>query len=237
MLSTAGVSLLSLLGILTLILKDRTLEKGLVLIVAFSAGAMMGGAFLHLIPEALDIGNRYTFHYVLVGFIAFFLIEKVLRWRHCHKTECEVHSFAMMNLLGDSVHNFLDGLAIAAGYIAGIDVGISTTIAVIFHEIPQEIGDFAILVYGGFRKVTALAVNFLSAVTAIIGGVIGYLLAGNSLFLPFLLPFTAGGFIYIAATDLMPELIRGENQIKSIENFFAFLSGILIMLMLKQFTQ
>ncbi len=235
-LTTVGVSLISLVGILTLTLREKTLEKSLILLVAFSAGALMGGAFLHLIPEALEIGNGMTFEYVLGGFITFFLIEKVLRWRHCHDSGCEVHSFAMMNLFGDSVHNFLDGLAIAAGYIAGIETGISVTIAIIFHEIPQEIGDFAVLIYGGFRKITALAVNFMSAITAVAGGVLGFLLSGNPRFLPFLLPFTAGGFIYVSASDLLPELIKEENLRKSFINFLAFILGVTVMLLLRHFS-
>lgn len=232
-LTTVGVSLISLAGILTLILREKTLEKSLIILVAFSAGALMGGAFLHLIPETIEIGDGLTFEYVLIGFIVFFLIEKVLRWRHCHESGCEVHSFALMNLFGDSVHNFLDGLAIAAGFTAGVETGISVTMAIIFHEIPQEIGDFAVLIFGGFRKITALAVNFISAITAVVGGVVGFLMSGHPLFLPFLLPFTAGGFIYVSASDLLPEIIREEDQKKSFINFLAFLSGVMMMLALK----
>ena len=188
----------------------------------------MGGAFLHLIPEAVEEFESFNiFLYVLVGFILFFLVEKLLHWRHCHKQHCSVHTFAYMNLVGDCVHNFIDGLIIAAGFITNIHLGIVTTLAVALHEIPQEIGDFGVLVYGGFKKTRALFLNFICALTAILGGIIGYFISAN--ITEFLLPFASGGFIYIAATDLIPE-IKKEVNIKSwIITFLVFLMGILIM--------
>ncbi|MBD3249438.1 hypothetical protein GF336_05315 [Candidatus Woesearchaeota archaeon] len=141
------------------------------------------------------------------------MIEKFLHWHHCHKGKCDIHTFTYMNLIGDGVHNFIDGLIIAASFSVDISFGVITTIAVIAHEIPQEIGDFGVLVYGGFGRLKALAFNFLSAVTAIIGAVIGYLISGSvEGFVPFLLPFAAGGFIYIAASDLVPELHKESDN-------------------------
>ena len=188
----------------------------------------MGGAFLHLIPEAVEEFESFNiFLYVLVGFILFFLVEKLLHWRHCHKQKCSVHTFAYMNLVGDGIHNFIDGLIIAAGFITNTHLGIVTTLAVALHEIPQEIGDFGVLIYGGFKKTSALFLNFVCALTAILGGVFGYFISAN--ITEFLLPFAAGGFIYIAATDLIPE-IKKEINIKSwIITFLVFLIGILIM--------
>jgi len=228
--STLIVSLISLIGIVTLSIKERMLQKILLMLVSLSAGALMGGAFLHLIPEAISNSMATnTFIYILVGFLVFFLIEKILHWRHCHMEKCEVHTFAYMNLFGDSVHNFIDGLIIAASFVADINLGIVATFAVAIHEIPQEMGDFGVLIYGGFKKTKALLMNFATALLAIAGGVSGYLLSSyTSSFVIFLLPFAAGGFIYIAASDLIPELRKETSLTKSMLNFVVFIIGILI---------
>jgi len=233
--STFLVSIIAFIGILTLLLKERLFEKILLGFVALSAGALLGGAFLHLIPEAIEqFTSQNTFFYVLAGFALFFLIEKLLHWRHCHKGKCPVHTFAYMNLFGETIHNFIDGLIIAASYIVSIPLGIATTIAVALHEIPQELGDFGVLVYGGFGKVNALILNFIIALTAIIGGIFGYFLSGYvEGYAMFLLPFAAGGFIYISASDLIPEIRKEINLKKSIITFSVFILGILIMLLLK----
>ena len=228
-LSTLFVSLLSFVGILTLLMKKRVLEKILLSLVALSAGALMGGAFLHLIPEALE-SSANVFIYVLFGFILFFLVEKVLHWRHCHNEKCEIHSFAYMSLFGDGVHNFIDGLIIAASFVADIGLGIVTVFAIVLHEVPQEIGDFGVLLYAGFNKKKALFLNFLTALTALFGGVLGYFLVGYfENFLGFLLGFAAGGFIYIAASDLIPEIRKEAKFSKLVSNFSIFLAGIIIM--------
>lgn len=230
-LSTFLVSLISFIGVLTLSIKQKILNKILLHLVSLSAGALMGGAFLHLLPESIEESkNLNVFLYVLVGFIIFFLIEKLLHWRHCHKQNCSIHTFAYMNLVGDCIHNIIDGLIIAAGFITNIQLGIVTTLAVAMHEIPQEIGDFGVLVYGGFKKTKAVFLNFVCALTAILGGILGYLLSGNiASSSMFLLPFAAGGFIYIAASDLIPE-IKKEINVKSWTiTFLVFLLGILIM--------
>jgi len=230
-LATIVVSLLSFIGIITLSLKDQKLNKILLFLIGLSAGTLMGGAFLHLLPEAVE-GNPglEVFILVLVGFITFFIIEKVLHWRHCHKGECEVHTFTYMNLIGDSIHNFIDGLIIAASFITSIPLGITTTIAISTHEIPQEIGDFGVLIYGGFSKKKALLLNFLIALTAVLGGLIGYLISNliENMVL-YILPFAAGGFIYIAATDLIPEIKKELNMKKYMATLLVFILGILIM--------
>lgn len=234
-LSTFIISLIAFVGILTLSIKQNFLEKILLILVSLSAGVLIGGAFLHLIPEAIEkFPNSPIFLYVLIGISIFFLIEKLLHWRHCHKINCKIHSFVYMNLFGDSIHNFIDGLIIAASFTANTNLGIITTFAVMLHEIPQEIGDFGVLVYGGFNKYKALFLNFLTALTAIAGGIIGYILANYvSSSTMFLLPFAAGGFIYIAASDLMPELRKETNLKKIILNFLVFLLGILLMVIVK----
>lgn len=204
------VSIASLVGIVTLSLKDRSLRRVLLYLVSFSAGTMLGGAFFHLLPEAAEGGFTATLSFaVLFGISLSFTLEKVIHWRHCHVPtgEGHPHSFAYMNLFGDFVHNFIDGLIIAAGYIASIQVGIATTIAVLLHEIPQEIGDFGVLLHGGFSKRKAIAYNFLTALSAVLGAAVAVVasvvIAGMGVFL---LGLAAGGFIYIALTDLVPEL-------------------------------
>ncbi|MCX6819488.1 MAG: ZIP family metal transporter [Candidatus Aenigmarchaeota archaeon] len=234
LLSTFLVSIISFIGILTFVIKERLLERLLLILVSLAAGALMGGAFLHLIPEATEFGSNIVFVYILVGFAVFFLIEKILHWRHCHKEKCPEHTFVYMNLIGDGVHNFIDGLIIAASFVTDFNLGIVTTLAVALHEIPQELGDFGVLVYGGFKKMRALFMNFLSAVTAIAGGIIGYFIAGYSTsFLMFVLPFAAGGFIYIAAADLIPEIRKEASLKKSLLNFSVFVLGVLIIYALK----
>ncbi|MBS3121783.1 ZIP family metal transporter [Candidatus Woesearchaeota archaeon] len=235
LLSTLIISALSLVGIFTLSLKEKQLNKTIMLLVSLSAGGLIGGAFLHLMPEAIEKVKESNeniltvFIFLLLGLCLFFLIEKILHWRHCHDGKCEIHTFAYMNLVGDCIHNFIDGLIIAASFVVSIPLGITTSLAIILHEIPQEIGDFGVLIHGGFSKTKALLLNFITAITAIIGGVLGYFLSeyiGYSL--TFLLPFAAGGFVYIAASDLIPE-IRKEVLLKNyLLNFGVFLLGILL---------
>lgn len=236
--STLIISLLSLAGVFTLALKEKVLNQVLLLLVGFSAGALAGGAFLHLLPESLEeLKAGETFVYALTGFTLFFLLERIFYWRHCHEGHCDIHAFSYLNLFGDGLHNFIDGLVIAASFIGGIPLGIATSIAVASHEIPQEIGDFGVLVYGGFSKGRALFYNLLSALMAVAGGVIGYFLATiiSGLSAP-LLPLTAGGFIYIAASDLIPELHKEKNANKSNLAFVLFILGILFMWGMKQLT-
>lgn len=235
LLSTISMSLISFIGITALSLKERYVKILVPILVALSAGALIGGAFFHLIPESIAFFQiEKAFIYMLTGFVLFFIIEHYLNWRHCHYEECETHTFAHMNLFGEAIHNFIDGLVISAAFIASIPVGISTTIAVAVHEIPQEFGDFGVLIHGGFKKNKALFYNFLASLTAILGGIIGYFFSSiTSLSLSILLPIAAGGFIYVGASDLVPE-IRKETQIKkSTTNLIVFICGIAIMYLLK----
>ena len=235
LISTITITLIAFIGIFTLAINENILKKILLILVSLSAGALMGGAFLHLIPESIQEANGADiFIVVLVGFIIFFIIEKILHWRHCHDGKCDVHTFHYMNLIGDSIHNFIDGLIIAAGFIVSIPLGFTTTVAIVAHEIPQEIGDFGVLIYGGFEKKKAIILNFLVASTIVIGGVVGYFLSNlieKSVYI--LLAFAAGGFIYIAATDLIPEIKKEVNIKKSITTMFIFILGILIMWLIK----
>ncbi len=230
------VSVVSFIGIVALSFKGEKLRHILLSLVSFSAGALFGDVFLHLLPEAAVNGLTVaTSLSVLTGIVAFFIIEKVINWRHCHfpPTHDHIHPFALMNLLGDAVHNFIDGMIIAASYLASIPVGVATTMAVILHEIPQEIGDFGVLIHGGFPVRKALTFNFLTALTAVLGTAVALAL---STFLPnltaFLLPFAAGGFVYIAGSDLIPELHKERKLSNSFWQLVAFLFGIGIMMAL-----
>jgi zinc and cadmium transporter len=229
--ATTIVSLLSFVGVVALALKEKTLNKIILILVAFAAGALLGGAFFHLLPEALEISlNLNIFVSLLVGFCMFFILEKALYWRHCHDEKCEVHVFTYLSLIGGGIHNFIDGLVIVAAFVVNTSVGIAATLAVISHELPQELGDFGTLVYGGFTKKKALAYNFLSAVLAVFGAVVGYFVASQIAgFALYLLPFAAGGFIYIASSDLIPELHKETNKKRSLISFIFFLVGLAVM--------
>jgi len=230
------VSFISLIGILSLLLGQKRLDKVILSLVGFGAGGLIGGAFLHLLPETLEkTGDFLTpFINVIVGFIIFFILEKYLHWRHCHKGKCDIHAFTYLNLVGDAIHNFIDGLIIGVSFYADIKLGFAATAAIILHEIPQELGDFGVLVYGGFSKTKALFFNFLSALTAVVGTIIGYLFAsGVGSFSNLLLPIAAGGFIYIASCDLIPELHKQPNIKEATFSMLFFILGIILMLGLK----
>jgi len=228
------ISAISFIGVISLAFKADTLERIVLCLVGFAAGALIGGAFLHLLPETVERSTSMSVFLALsFGFLLFFLLEKLI-WRHCHKGACEIHPFAYVNLIGDGVHNFIDGLVIAASFLSGVELGIATSLAVAFHEVPQEIGDFGVLVYGGLEKSKALVLNFLTALTAVIGGIVGYYLSsyvGGAIV--YILPFTAGGFIYIAASDLVPELHKERDLRKSSASFGFFLLGYSFMLFVK----
>jgi zinc and cadmium transporter len=234
-LSVLLISLISFIGLLTLAINTKKLQKILLYLISFSAGALLGDAFLHLLPEIVE-KNTFTLSislYTLLGIAIFFVLEKFIHWQHCHLHLTEknhVHPFAYTNLLGDVLHNFIDGIIIAASYLISIPVGIATTFAVAIHEIPQEIGDFGVLLHGGFSKSKALLLNFASALAALIGAVITLLIGASIENLEsILIPIAAGGFIYIAASDLIPEIHKTTNIKKSIIQLIAFLLGIATM--------
>ncbi len=225
------VSLVSLAGVFTLSLGRARLERMIFLLVSFAVGAMLSGALLHLIPRAYEqledgalIGSL-----VLAGVLGFFVMEKFLHWRHHHgmpteegaelshshghRHAGEIAPFATMNLVGDAIHNLIDGMIVAAAYLVSIPAGIVTTVAVMLHEIPQEIGDFGVLVYGGYSPKKALLYNFLSGLVGVVGAIIA-LIIGSRVdgFADYLLPITAGAFIYIAGSDLIPELNQRHSN-------------------------
>lgn len=209
------------------------MQKLLFLLVGFAAGALLGDVFIHLLPEISENGfGINSAFYILSGIIAFFVLEKVVRWHHCHNSEgtCHEHKhLATMNLVGDGFHNLIDGMIIAGSYLAGMQIGIATTIAVLLHEIPQEIGDFAVLLHSGMKKGKALLLNFASGLIALIGAGIVFALSSLTSILTFIVPFTAGGFLYIAVADLLPELHKKNTVKSSIMQLFVIVLGIAVM--------
>ncbi|MBU1124693.1 MAG: ZIP family metal transporter [Candidatus Omnitrophica bacterium] len=236
-LATSLVSVISLIGIVTLLIKEKLLKGILFVLVGFSAGALIGSVFFHLLPEAFARTPSLNVSYgVIAGMIAFFLLERYFHWRHCHNGVCDVHAFTYLNLAGDGLHNFIDGMVIAASFVISSKLGVATTLAIILHEIPQELGDFGVLLYGGFSKKKALLCNFLSALMAMGGAVAGYFIAEvNSGFVQFILPMTAGGFLYIAMSDLIPEIHKEPDPRRVGAAFAAFLTGLVLMVLTKQF--
>lgn len=230
------VSLISLIGAVALVLSDKLLKKIILFLVAFAAGGLIGGAFLEIIPEGMEYVKDPTqlFLYVILGFLFFFILEKYLHWRHCHNAECTIHMFTYLNIVGDAVHNFSDGLIIGAIFMVDIRVGIATTLAIVFHEIPHELGNFMVLVYGGFSKLKALLFNFISALFAMAGTIVGFYFASAITgFAAVLLPMAAGGFIYIAACDLIPELHKETDIRKSALTLLSFALGLGLMYVIK----
>ncbi len=232
--SVTAVSLVSFIGVLFVGLKEAFIQRILMVLVGFSSGSLIGAAFIDLLPEALEETGEVMFYYVIVGIVFFFAMEKFLYWRHCHDGKCEVHMFAYLNLIGDGVHNFIDGITIAASFLVSSPLGFAITLAVVFHEIPQELGDFGVLIYSGFGKKKALTYNFICALTAVGGSLVTYYLASSIQGVAHaLVPFAAGGFIYIAATDLMPELHKRTQGKESLIQLLTIITGIGLMYALK----
>lgn len=205
--------------------------------VSFSAGAMLGDVFIHLLPElAEETGlDLTTSLYILLGIILFFVLEKVVHWRHCHMTASEdhVHPLAMMNLVGGGMHNLIDGMLIAGAYMLSIPVGVATTVAVALHEIPQEMGDFGVLLHSGMKVKKALLMNFLIELTAVAGALfVLYLGQGGTEVVQWVIPLTIGGFLYIANADLIPELHKEVKPLNSLIQLVSFIAGIGVMLLL-----
>lgn len=248
-LSVSAVSLLSFTGIFTLALKESVLRSTIFVLVSASAGALFGDAFIHLIPEAFESSFSPTIISlcILAGILFFFILEKFLHWRHSHGLDEESaellsehdHSkkhIGTIVLVADGVHNLIDGVIIGASYLVSTEVGIATTIAVVLHEMPQEIGDFGLLLHAGHSKAKAFFYNFLSAISALVG-VVAFFLLGASVenLIPLALSFAAGGFIYIAGSDLVPELQKTTELDRSIIQIASMVIGIVLMLGLLYF--
>lgn len=231
------VSSISLIGVFFLSLQEKVLKRLLIFFVSFAVGGLLGDAFIHLIPESFQkLGSNLTTSLlILAGIFIFFSLEKFIRWRHCHIpiSEKHTHPLATMNLIGDAAHNLIDGMLIGASYMVSVPLGISTTIAIVLHEIPQEIGEFGVLLHSGMPAKKALFLNFLSGIFALFGGVLALLVFSRVEDLAlYLLPITAGGFIYIAGSDLMPELQHETKVSSSVYQFLSILFGISLLALL-----
>jgi zinc and cadmium transporter len=233
--SSLLMSVIALIGSFTLILKEETLQKILLPLVAFAAGSLIGGAFLLMIPAGITkYGNNDIFFlWIVLGFLVFFALEQLLHWHHCHRasTSCK-QPLTYLILVGDGLHNFIGGLAIAGIFIIDIELGIMAWLAAAAHEIPQELGDFGVLIHGGWSKKSALIFNVLSALTFLVGGIVAYI-ASFKLNVDFLIPFAAGNFIYIGASDLVPELNKHRNVKINFLHFMSFAGGIALMWTIK----
>jgi zinc and cadmium transporter len=233
--STIIVSVISITGIFFLALRTDKLREMVFILVSIAVGALLGNVFFHLIPESFEAieNERLIALLILSGILAFFIMEKFLNWHHSHDVghiDDHPKSYGYMSLLADGMHNFTDGILIGAGWLAGPEIGIATTLTVILHEIPQEISDFGILVHAGFTARKALFLNFYAALTAVLGTLITLLL-GNTVkeLSHWILPVAAGGFIYLAGTDLMPELNKDRSRRNSLVQLLMIIAGLALM--------
>ncbi len=236
LISVIAVSVVSVVFAIPLLIKKKLSNKLLLFLLSVSVGVLLSTVFMDFLPEVFS--HSYTLGSalkILFGFLVMFVLEKFVH--HHHNKKCESHdcghshayNLAPINLIGDGVHNFIDGLVIAGSYAVNVTLGIAATISIIFHEIPQEIADFGVLLYSGLSKKKALVFNFLSAATAIIGTLVGIILVGRTNgFSDFIIPFAAGNFIYIAASNLVPQLHRQCKIKDTILHIVAILIGIAI---------
>lgn len=226
---------IAMVGSVTLILRPATLNRMLLVLVAFAAGSLLGGAFFHMIPAALEthLAGLEVGIAIVAGFTVFFMLEQLLHWHHCHRARSDCKQpLTYQILIGDGLHNFLGGLAVAGTFLVDIRLGITAWLAAAAHEVPQELGDFGVLVHGGWPKRRALLFNLLSGLTFLLGGLVGYGLS-TQLDITWLIPFAAGNFIYIGAVDLVPEISKHENPGTNIVHLVAFLFGLILLLVLK----
>ena len=243
--SVIVVSLVSLVGVVTLSIRQEILSGLVFGVVGLAAGALFGDAFIHLVPEAFSGNDNPVLVSITIiaGIFFFFVLEKLLHWRHSHgfheesleslrEHDHRPKPLGAIVLVSDSIHNIIDGVIIGVGFLAGIPVGIATTLAVVLHEIPQEIGDFGLLLHSGWTRGKALLFNFISALLSIVG-VSAALIMGEQAknLLPLALGFAAGGFIYIAGSDLVPELHRTTDARKSAIQVAFMMIGVSLMLL------
>jgi zinc and cadmium transporter len=225
---------IAMVGSVTLVLKPATLDRLLLVLVAFAAGSLIGGAFFHLLPAALEAGltGLEVGIATVAGFTVFFILEQLLHWHHCRRARADCKQpLTYLILIGDGLHNFLGGLAIAGTFLVDIRLGITAWLAAAAHEVPQELGDFGVLVHGGWSKRRALLFNLLSGLTFLLGGLVSYGLS-RELDTTLLIPFAAGNFLYIGAADLVPEISKHARLGANAVHLVAFLAGIVLLLSL-----
>jgi zinc and cadmium transporter len=234
--SGVAMSAVALVGSVTLVLSPGMLRKILRPMVAFAAGTLLGGALFHMLPGGLETMGAGPAVYVSVamGFAVFFALEQFLHWHHCHRAYAahRREPLTYLILVGDGLHNLLGGFAVAGAFIADVRLGLGAWLAAVAHEVPQELGDFAVLLHGGWEKRPALVLNVLSALTFLVGGLLAYA-ASRSIDVAFLLPFAAGNFIYIAASDLIPEVRRDRSLRVNLLHFVSFVGGLALLYLLR----
>ena len=235
--SVVIVSLVSFVGLFFIAFEEKRVKKYVEIFISLAVGALLGDAFIHLIPESLEKFSNKTLAGILiiVGIIIFLIIEKFLHWHHHENDTMEnhIHPAGKLILYADSFHNLLDGIIIGASFLISAPIGIATTLAVALHEIPQEIGDFAVLIHSGYTTKKALWLNFLSAITAVVGVILALIFGSVAeTFTLWILPIAAGGFIYIALADLIPELQKTKELKYSFFQILTLLLGVLIMVIL-----
>ena len=223
---------ISMVGGITALLSQAKFERVTRSLVAFAAGTLLGGAFFHMIPASAEHadGDVSVFVWMLVGFAAFFALEQFLHWHHCNRAPADCRKpLTYLILVGDALHNFLGGIAIAGTFLLDARLGIAAWIAAAAHEIPQELGDFGVLVHGGWNKGKALLFNLTSASTFLVGGLLAYSVS-FTVDVTFLVPFAAGNFVYIAASDLVPEVNKHHSLGENVKSFTAFVGGLVVLL-------
>ena len=233
-----GLSLLGGLGGLLvassiLLIKEPARARLIPWLVSYAVGALLGASMLEILPKTLEqLPAREVFPTLLLGILLFFVLEKLVLWRHCHTHDCEVHDGAVLPVVvGDAFHNFVDGAVIAAAAMTSLPLGISTAVAVTAHEIPQEVGDFAILLHAGYSRSKALTLNILSALASIVGAVAAYLAFDRiPTLLPYFLALSASSFLYVAMADLIPGLHRGRTDASSLRQILLIGAGVATML-------
>lgn len=233
--SSLVMSAIALVGSVTLIMSEQTLRKLISFLIALAAGSLLGGAFFHLIPAGLeqDPGKVLPYVWAMAGFSVFLVLEQFLHWHHCHRDSAECKSpLSYLILIGDGLHNFIGGSAVAGAFLADTRLGIMAWVAAAAHEVPQELGDFAVLLHSGWSKSKALMFNFLSALTFLLGGLVAYF-ASFTLDVTFLLPFAAGNFIYIAASDLVPEMNKHRSLPANLLHFAVFAAALSFLLLIR----
>ena len=241
LIATVLVSLSSFIGIFTISLNEKTLHKVLTILVAYSAGTIMGAALFDLLPEAVKlVDEALVYPIVAFGFVFFLLLERTIYWYHGHGHGHEfgdkgesTKGFAYLNLLGDFVHNFIDGMIIAASFANSVTVGVTAAIAVVFHELPQEMGDYGILVYAGMERRKALMLNFLAATSVVVGGIFGSFFLGMVENLEgYMVAFSAGAFIFLSASELIPEMHEENDRGRALIQLMVLILGMLTIYML-----
>jgi len=232
--SGLAMSAIALVGATTLLMSPRTLDRIVLPLVGLAAGSLLGGALFHMLPESVAaLGNGLDVYVALAaGFVTFFVLEQFLHWHHCHRSDHSQHRpLGHLILLADGLHNFIGGLAVGGAFVIDIRVGIVTWLVAAAHEIPQELGDFGILVHSGWRRGAALAWNVVSALAFLLGSLTAYFAATTSSFqVAYLLPFAAGNFLYIAAADLLPEIAASGGTRVKLETGVTFAAGLLLLL-------